>query len=158
MPTICSDRTFTTDCWRRRRLQTPKHLETFVMRRFASTALLLLPLIGSSCAAVLGVGAGVVISQDMLDSNTFVAQLDQDVDVAWAIARASLGEQSEIPIRVDNDVRGAIATIDGADVTVSVESYDLNRCRLIVSARKYGISNGEIADLVFNRILTNFEN
>jgi len=127
------------------------------MRRLPLPLLLLLPLVGTGCAAVLGVGAGVVISQDMLDSNTFVAQLDEDVDVAWAMAKASLGKQSEIPIRVDDDVRGAIATIDGAEVTVSVEAYDLNRCRLIVSARKYGISNGEIADLVFKRILANFE-
>lgn len=126
------------------------------MRKIVPTALLLLPLVGASCAAVLGVGAGVVISQDMLDSNTFVAQLNEDVDVAWATAKASLGNQSEVPIRTDDDVRGAIATIDGAEVTVSVEAYDLDQCRLIVSARKYGISNGEIANLVFNRILTNF--
>jgi hypothetical protein len=127
------------------------------MRRIVHSAFLLLPLLGASCAAVLGVGAGVVISQDMLDANTFVAQLNEDVDVAWATVKASLGQQSEIPIRIDNDVRGAIATIDGAEVTVSVEAYDLERCRLVVSARKYGVSNGEIADLVFNRLLTNFE-
>jgi hypothetical protein len=127
------------------------------MRTSFLTALLVLPLLSTSCAAVLGIGAGVIISQDMLDNNTFVAQIQEDVDVAWSVAKASLGGQAEMPIHVNEDQRGAVAVIDGADVTVSVEAYDLNRCRLIVSAQKYGVSNGEIAELVFNRILNNFE-
>lgn len=126
------------------------------MRKLLLSSLLLV-LTTSSCAAVLGVGAGVVITQDMMDSNTFVAQLKQDVDVAWATTKASLGQQSEVPMHIFNDVRSATATIDGAEVTASIEVYDLNTCRLIVSARKYGVSNGELAQLVFNRILKNFD-
>ena len=126
------------------------------MRTTLLTALFVLPLISSGCAAVLGVGAGVIISQDMLDNNTFVARIDEDVQVAWAVSKASLGGQAELPIRVNDSERGAIARIDGADVTISVEAYDQDTCQLIVSARKYGVSNGEIAQLVFNRILENF--
>ena len=126
------------------------------MRIPVLTAALALPLLTSGCAAVLGLGAGVIISQDMLDNNTYVAQIEEDVDVAWAVAKASLGGQAELPLQVSQDVRGAVGVVDGAEVTVSVEAYDLNRCRLIVSARKYGVSNGEIAELVFNRILQNF--
>jgi len=38
-------------------------------------------------------------------------------------------------------------------VTVSVDTYDLNRSTLRVSARKYGVNNGEIAKMVYDRIL-----
>ncbi len=127
------------------------------MRTSLVLALLALPLALSSCAALLGVGAGVVISQDLMDNNTYVAQIAEDVDVAWATVKTSLGKQSEKPMHVDEDRRAAVAQIDNAEVTVSVEAYDLNRCRLIVTARKYGVSNNEIAGLVFNRLLQNFQ-
>ena len=102
-------------------------------------------------------GAGVVISQDLMDNNTFVAQLSEDVDVAWATTKVSLGKQTDLPLTLDEDRRTAVAMIDDARVTVSIEAYDVDRCRLLVSARKYGVTNGEIADLVFNRLLENFE-
>jgi len=127
------------------------------MRTTVLIALFALPLFASSCAAVLGIGAGVVISQDMLDDNTYVAQIDEDIDIVWAVSKASLAGQSKMPLHVNEDVRGAVAEIDGAQVTVSVAAYDLNRSRLVVSAKKYGVSNGELAGLVFNRIMENFK-
>jgi hypothetical protein len=127
------------------------------MRTTLLTALFALPLISSGCAAVLGIGAGVIISQDLLDNNTFVARIEEDVEVAWTVSKASLGGQSDMPVRVNEAERGAIARIDGADVTMSIEAYDENTCQLIVSARKFGVPNGEIAQLVFNRILENFD-
>ncbi|MFT7487245.1 MAG: hypothetical protein ACI9F9_003105 [Candidatus Paceibacteria bacterium] len=120
---------------------------------FLSTVLLALT---TSGCAVLGLGAGVVISQDMMDSNTFVAQLNEDVDVAWATTKASMGRQSDQPIHIFDDVRSTTANIDGAEVTASIEVYDLDSCRLIISARKYGVPNGDIAELVFGRVLQNF--
>lgn len=128
------------------------------MRLRHTLCLLLLATSGlSSCGALLGVGAGVVISQDLMDNNTFVAQLSEDVDVAWATTKVSLGKQTDLPLTLDEDRRTAVAMIDDARVTVSIEAYDVDRCRLLVSARKYGVTNGEIADLVFNRLLENFE-
>ncbi len=120
-----------------------------------STALLaaILCLILPGCVALLGVGAGIVISQDILDNETYVAQLQEDVDVAWAVAKSSLSHQSEAPIEIEDDLRTARGLVDDADVIVSVEAYDLNRCRMSVSASKYGISNGEIAEMVFDKIL-----
>jgi hypothetical protein len=122
------------------------------MRKTALLALLL-ALVTPGCAALLGVGAGVVISQDMMDNNSYVAQLKEDVNVAWAVTKSSLSHQASKPIDVDEDLRVATATIDDAKVTVSIEAYDLNQTRLTVSAKKYGVANGEIAEMVFNRIL-----
>jgi hypothetical protein len=117
---------------------------------------LLLALTSSSCAALLGIGAGVAISQDMQDSNTYTAQLKKDIDVVWATVKVSLGKQTELPITVDNDMRAAVARIDDADVTVSVENFNLEQVRVIVSSRKYGVSNKEISQLVFSRVMKNF--
>lgn len=114
---------------------------------------LFLALVTPGCAAILGIGAGVVISQDMMDNNTYVAQVREDVDIAWAVAKSSLSQQASKPIEVDEDLRTATATVDDAIVTVSTEAYDLKQTRLAVSARKFGVANGEIAELVFNRIL-----
>jgi hypothetical protein len=36
---------------------------------------------------------------------------------------------------------------------VSVETYDLNRSTLRVSAKKYGVNNGEIAKMVYDKII-----
>jgi len=123
------------------------------MRQTALLAAATLCLLLSGCVALLGLGAGVIISQDVLDNETYVAQLNEDVDVVWAVAKSSLSHQSDSPITVENDLRTATGLVDGADVIVSVEAFDLDRCRMSVSATKYDINNGEIAELVFDRIL-----
>jgi hypothetical protein len=127
------------------------------MRQTAFFALLLC-LVIPGCAAAAAVGAGIVISQDVLDNETFVAQLNEDVDVTWSTAKASLAKQSSAPIEMDDDLRVANGKVDNAEVIVNVEAFDLNRCRLSVSATKFGINNGEIAEMVFNRILKRLQN
>lgn len=114
-------------------------------------ALLAAPLAG--CGALLGVGAGIVISQEAIDNDTFVAHIDRDADIVWATAKSSLSHQSTELMKVDEDLRRVEGVIDNADVTVSVEVYDLNRSILRVSATKYGVSNGEIAEMALNKIL-----
>ncbi|MCB9915448.1 MAG: hypothetical protein H6828_09915 [Planctomycetes bacterium] len=121
--------------------------------RSSALLALLLALVTPGCLAVLGVGAGVVISQDMMDNNTYVAQVRESVDVTWAVAKASLSQQASDPIDVDEDLRTAVGMVDDATVTVSVEAFDLDQTRLAVSARKFGVANGEIAEMVFDRIL-----
>jgi hypothetical protein len=117
--------------------------------------LLAVPL--SSCGALLGVGAGIVISQEALDNDTFVAHIDRDADIVWATAKSSLSHQSPELMHVDEDLRRAEGVIDNADVTVSVEIYDMNRSVLRVSAKKYGVSNGEIAEMTLNKILRDLQ-
>jgi hypothetical protein len=56
------------------------------------------------------------------------------------------------PIEADNERRKAVAEIDGASVTCYVETYDLNRSQIKVSATKYGFSASETARMVFERI------
>ena len=103
--------------------------------------------------ALLGVGAGLVLSHDVLDNNTYVTYLDEEATLTWAIAKSSLAHQASSPITVNDDLRTAGGAVDGATVTVSVETYDSNRCRLMVSAHKYGINDGEAADAILQQIV-----
>lgn len=115
------------------------------------------PLIQGCVAAALGVGAGLVVSQDVLDNNTYVAHLNVDVNRTWASVKTSMSHASLKPMDVDNDVRKVTAEVDGAKVIASVETYDLNRSVVNVSAKKYGVSNGEIAKMVLDKILNDLE-
>jgi hypothetical protein len=107
----------------------------------------------SGCIAM-GVGAAaVIVSQDVLDNNVYVATLDRSADEVWTSAKVALNHASLKPIDTQDDLRKATADIDDAKVTVSVETYDLNRSTLRVSAKKYGVNNGQIAKMVYDKIL-----
>ncbi len=104
--------------------------------------------------ALLGVGAGVVISHEVLENNTYVAQVSEGAALTWAIAKSSLTHQSDNPIMVDDDLRTATGDIGDANVTVSVETFDDDSCRLKVSARSYGLNDGPSAEKALHQILT----
>lgn len=103
--------------------------------------------------ALLGVGAGLVLSHDVLDNNTYVAHVNEEAALTWAVAKSSLTHQASDPITVNDDLRTAEAKVDGANVTVSVETYDEGNCRLMVSAHKFGVNNGAVADAVLQQLL-----
>jgi len=116
--------------------------------------LLAIALCAPACfPALLGVGAGLVLSHEVLANNTYTAQIDEKAALTWAICKSSLTHQASDPITVDSDLRTATGRIDGADVTVSVETYDGDNCRLMVSARKYGVNDGTAAEAAFRQLL-----
>ena len=107
----------------------------------------------SSCEAVAVGAAAVIVSQDVLDNNVYVATLDRSADQVWASAKVALDHASTKPIDTQEDIRKATATVDDATVVVTVETYDLNRSTLRVSAKKYGVNNGQIAKMVYDKIV-----
>lgn len=104
--------------------------------------------------ALLGVGAGLVLSHDVLDNNTYVAHVNEEAALTWAIAKSSLTHQASDPIEVNDDLRTAGGKVDGANVTISVETYDEGNCRLMVSAHKYGVNDGTAAEAILQKLLT----
>ena len=126
------------------------------MRKLLCLALSV-PVLLSGCVAVGAGVAGILISQEVLDNNIYVATIDRSADDVWSSAKVALNKASLKPIDVQEDIRKATATIDDAKVEVSVETYDLNRSTLQVSARKYGVNNGEIAKMVYDKILHEIE-
>ncbi len=80
-------------------------------------ALSLLPLLGGCAAAVLGVGAGVVISQEVAENNSHVAHLNEDPARVWVVTKSTLSHLASEPIHVDEDpltcvVRGVGRILD----------------------------------------------
>lgn len=113
--------------------------------------------VSTSCAAAAAGAAAVLISQDVLDNNVYVARLDRSADLVWASSKVALSHLSPKPYDVQDDIRQAIADVDDAKVTVTVDTYDLNRSTLRVSARKFGVNNGEIAKIVYDKILAELD-
>jgi hypothetical protein len=115
--------------------------------------LLAAPTLLTGCAGFVAGGvAAVVISQEMLDNNTYVSHLNQDVSLVWPTAKVFLAEQSLELIEIDEPARIAKAKIDGASVVVGVEAYDLEKTLMRVSATRYGVNDGEMARLIMERL------
>ena len=121
------------------------------MRTLLLAGLCTLPLF-SSCVAVVAAGAGLVISQELLDNNTYVSHVQQDVSIVWPEVKTFLSDSSLDLVEIDEELRVAKAQIDGAMVTVSVEAFDIDYSVLKVSAKKYGVSDGKLAGVIMERI------
>jgi hypothetical protein len=122
-------------------------------------SLLLLALVAAPLSAALlpgcvvaAVGTGVVVGEIMFEDNTFIGQLNSESGRAWAQTKTTLSKRSSQPIDVDEARRKIVADIEGAQVTASIETYDLNVSTLRVSAKRYGFPDNEIARMMFDRI------
>lgn len=108
---------------------------------------------GCAAAAVVGVGLGaVVVSQELTDSNVYVTHLSMNVGEVWNTSKVFLADQSLELIETDETARIASARIDGAKVTVAVEAYDIDKTLMRVSAKRYGVNDGDMARIITERI------
>ena len=120
---------------------------------------ILAPLTG--CAAVaLGAVGGLVISNEMNESNIYETRLDLDVSKVWPTVKTTLSDASMQTIEIDEGVRMAKAKIDNATVTVWCEAYDLDKTVMRTRASKFAgtINDGEMAKLIQERIVLRLEN
>ena len=124
--------------------------------RLARTLPLLL-LVGplASCLLVAGAGVGYVVSQQVLPNDVHVAEVADEVDTVWKSVRQSM----EILVDPGHELaitdapRTIECKVDGADVTVEVEAYDIDRTTVRVQAEKYLASDNETAGEVMDTIL-----
>lgn len=108
---------------------------------------------GCAAAAVVGVGLGaVVVSQELTDSNVYVTHLSMNVNDVWPTSKVFMADQSLELIDADDQARIVKARIDGANVTVAVEAYDLDKTLMRVSAKRYGVNDGDMARIITERI------
>ena len=119
--------------------------------------LLLLASLPTGCAAVAVGAGGFLLADQVLDKNTYVAQIGYDSREVWATAKSTLSHMSLYPIQVDEALKQATMDYDNGKVTVQVETFDLGQSTLRVRATKLGISNGETAAEVQRRILRELE-
>jgi hypothetical protein len=117
----------------------------------ALAALAFLPL--SSCIVLVGAGAGYVISQEVLPGSVHQAQVNENVDKVWAQAQETLHDMKVGDFETTNYPRRIETTVDGADIEVVVEAYDLNRTIIKVTAKRYLTFDNDLAGLILNQIL-----
>ena len=122
------------------------------MRTTILATLLLVPMVGGCAGLLIGAGAGIIASQELLDNNSYITHVNQDARAIWPEVKLFLSEASLELIETDDDLRVGKATIDGAAVTVSVEAFDLDRSIVQVSARKLGVNDGELARIITERL------
>ncbi|MBM3986591.1 MAG: hypothetical protein FJ294_01365 [Planctomycetes bacterium] len=124
------------------------------MRTFALCVLLSASLL-PGCLAVGAAAGGVVAANRVLDSNVYVTQLNCDSREAWNTTKKFLAENSKELIEWDDAARVAKANIDESIVTVTIETLDLDRCEMTVSAKKYlaTLNDGEMAKIITERLV-----
>lgn len=125
--------------------------------RALSKSLLLFPLAAAcaaSCVAVAaGAAAGYVITQEVLPNDVHTATIADDVDVVWAAAKETLTALStETPV-VTEFPRIATGVVDGADVTVEVQAFDLDQTIVKVRAESFLTSRSFTAEKVLDRVI-----
>lgn len=111
----------------------------------------------SGCAAVAVGAAGVLVAQEVLPNNTYVAQVSVDSRKAWASAKSTLSHMSIDPIQTDEELKEATARYDDATVKVQVETFDVGKSTIRVHARKFGVTSGEIAEVTLSKILRDLD-
>ena len=122
------------------------------MRKLIPAVLLALPLLPSCAGLLIGAGVGLIASQELMDNNSYVTHIQKDVSYVWPEVKTYLSDSSLDLIEIDEELRVAKAKIDGAMVTVSVEAYDIDHSVMNVAAKKFGVTDGEMARIVTERI------
>jgi len=113
-------------------------------------ALVLLALAPGCVTATVGLTAAVA-SQDFIEHSA-VAYVKHPSEQVWEQAKATLGRLSLDPLELDEELRAARCNIDGARVTVHVETSGVNESKIAVGARKWGFTNEGAANDVLERI------
>jgi len=128
------------------------------IRTLTLVPLLCLPLV-SSCIVAAAAGAGYLVSREVLPNDVYSAQVRVDVDDTWEATRETLGYMVDPgnEVTTTSSPRVAKAKVDGADVTVTVEAYDLDRTTITVAAERPLRHDGATANEVLNAVLDHLD-
>lgn len=116
---------------------------------------LLAPLAAGCVAVAAGAGVGYIISQDVLPEEVYRAQVRDDADRVFRVASETLGFRVEPGTEVEKQEfpRVAKGKVDGADVTLTVEAYDIDRTIIEVKAERPLRRDGALAEEILNDVL-----
>lgn len=106
----------------------------------------------SGCVAVAAGGVGLFVSQEFVD-NAHVVHYDLDADVVWGVVRRGAIQlaQDGAPV-LDDAARTAELQVEGGRAAVRVESNGPRRCRMLIGARKFGVTNASLAHFVMVKL------
>lgn len=105
--------------------------------------LTLLPL-GVSCAPAAVVGTAIIVNDEFADKAQSVV-VNYPVEYVWASAKSSLSHMTDDLLDVDPDLRTIKTYVDGAEVLVQIQTFDVGQTRIRVAARRYLVFSDEVA-------------
>ena len=115
---------------------------------------------GPGCVLAVGAaaGAGYLISREVRDEY-HTARVARDTDTTWQAVIETLEILKDVGTEVEQDAdrRQATARVSGADVSVSVEAYDLDSTLIRISAEKFLVDAPSTAESVLNKTLDRIE-
>lgn len=124
--------------------------------RTAALFLAALPLAASAgltgCAPVAVVGTAVLVNDEFVDNSQSIT-VHHETDYVWASAKASMSHMTPDLLDVDENLRTIRTYVDGAQVTVQVETFDVGETRIRVAARRYVTYSAEVATMVRDRLV-----
>ena len=109
-------------------------------------------LTGSSCAPVAVVGTTIVLNEEFTEKSRSKIVAD-DVELVWASAKSSMSHMTDDLLDVDGDLKAIRTFVDGAEVTVRVQTFDVGQTMISVYARRYLVFSDEVAGNVLHSIV-----
>ncbi|MEM9382329.1 MAG: hypothetical protein AAGB93_20420 [Planctomycetota bacterium] len=106
----------------------------------------------SSCAVTAAAGAAVVINDEFVDNSQSVL-VHYDVDYVWYATKSTLSHMTTDLLDIDSDLRTIKTFVDGAEVTVQVQTYDVGQTQIRVAAKRYLVYSDEVAASVRDGIV-----
>ncbi len=112
----------------------------------AAIAALILPCAAlvSSCATAAVAGTAVLVNEEFVDNSQSVI-VPYDVEYVWAAAKSTLSHMTSDLLDIDPDLRTIQTYVDGALVTVQVQTFDVGQTRIRVAAKRYLVYSDEVA-------------
>jgi hypothetical protein len=123
----------------------------------SAISLVLLLVLAPACALLVPAGAGALAISSTNKDSTYIVQVRTGVELAWASSKTTLSHLSLKPIDTDDASRKAVAEIDNAKVTVTVEAFALDQSVIKVSAMKFALADAATATMVKDKILADLE-
>ena len=108
--------------------------------------------LSSSCAVPAAAGAAVLVNDEFVDNSQSVL-VPYDVEYVWAAAKSTLSHMTTDLLDVDSDLRTITTYVDGAEVTVQVQTYDVGQTQIRVAAKRYLVYSDEVAASVRDGIV-----
>ena len=125
-------------------------------RRFAGLALVGLALSAPGCILAGAAGLAVVSSQEFVDHAATII-IEHPTQRVWEATVDVFEDQTSGAVEMDEALRTVQINSRGTEFTAMVETLDVNRCKLVVGARRYAVYQRELAEKMAVRVKRRIE-
>lgn len=105
-----------------------------------------------SCAPAAVVGTAIVVNEEFVD-NSVSTTVPYNVDYVWAFAQSTMTHMTSDLLDIDPDLRTIKTFVDGAEVLVQIETFDVGETRIRVAAKRFLVFSDEVAGNVRDGIV-----